>query len=181
MIDNRKEGLKGRKAQNEMVGFVLIVVIITIVAVIFLTISLGREPSGSVSDIEINSFLSSSSRYTSDCVISEPLYADVRDLLDDCYDGKICSDGRDSCIVLTGIYGDMLNNVFPVGDDRPVKYRNMVVYFQLDSNEPTSKQDPLINIKEGNKSLCSERRAGDYKRQKSSGGDIVVELEVCGS
>ena len=59
--------IDNKKGQQEMVGFIVIVLIIVIAGVIFLGIYLRGDKKINTLDAEISNFLIASSRYTSDC------------------------------------------------------------------------------------------------------------------
>jgi hypothetical protein len=79
-----------KKGQQEMVGFVIIVVLVVIGLFVFLIFSL-RPGELSQSDIA-NNVLSSIMKTTSDCaLVYEPNYDDMRDLFRSCHEGRECA------------------------------------------------------------------------------------------
>lgn len=78
-----------KKGQQEIAGFVLIVVMVVIALVIFLVISVKRE-NKTTNSKNIDNLLGSLMEYTTECVVKEPFYASIRDLIGDCYEGKRC-------------------------------------------------------------------------------------------
>lgn len=90
------------RGQEEMVGFILIVIIVAVIMVIFLGISLNKPKTetGKKSE-EIRSFLNAMSIYTTDCAINyDPNYANVKDLVQYCSRNEDCLNGENSCDVL---------------------------------------------------------------------------------
>ena len=86
-----KEKIENKKSQQEIIGFVLIIVIVSIIGVIFLSLSIGREqPSGQTS-IEISNLLEASMYYTTDCVVGFiPQYKSGQELVKSCWDNDKC-------------------------------------------------------------------------------------------
>lgn len=84
--------MKHKKAQQEMIGFILIVVLVVVGMMIFLVISLknqGGEDSGS---LEASNLLDALLRYTTDCaIVFEPQYDTFEDLFKSAYHGDTCS------------------------------------------------------------------------------------------
>lgn len=90
--------IKGRKAQHEMVGFILIVVIVVVVALIFLALSLRQKSSGIETESkQVQNLLDSMMAYTTGCAIYEPQYESIRDLIKSCYYMETCTDGTGTC------------------------------------------------------------------------------------
>ena len=172
--------LDKKKAQQEIIGFVIIIVIVAVVGVIFLGISLrrGMRDDSSVQDAEIANFLSTSAKYTTDCVLKEGFYAELEDITDACYNSKICTDNREACDILASTYEDMTRIVWPAGEDRPIKYTKLLVYYQESADEPGARSYIIDAIEHGNQELCSSRRSGKHQQYKHP-GNIVVELEIC--
>lgn len=88
------------KAQEEMIGFAIIVVIVMVILLIFLSIYLMKTSDKNTINSEVDSFVNVLLQYTSDCSnIRGPLL--VKDLVYECYNGnKNCLDERKSCEVL---------------------------------------------------------------------------------
>jgi len=74
--------MKHKKAQNEIVGFVLIIVIVSVIGVIFLSLMIGRGEPIRQDSVQISNLLASSMYYTSDCAVNYiPNYKDGQDLI----------------------------------------------------------------------------------------------------
>lgn len=122
----KKKFLK-KRGQEEMIGFVLIVVLVAIIALVFLAISV-RRPSGVVESKEIENFLYSSLRYTTSCQPNDYQFYDFKDLIGACSKNKACEDGKDSCDVLEEISLKLIENSFPVEKGSKYKYYNFKIY-----------------------------------------------------
>lgn len=167
------------KAQQEILGFVIIVLLVVIVGVIFLGINLRKPAEINTDDLEISNFLSSSAKYTTDCIIDEPLYADLKDIIEACYSNKICKDERNACDVVNITFINILSSPNPLqaGNDRPVKYNKIDIYYQADLEDMNTRNN-IMEIELGNENLCSVKKAGQYIQYKYP-GNLIVELESC--
>jgi len=100
-----------RKGQEEIVGFVLIVVIVSIMFLIFLGISL-RNPTGIEKESrDVYQFLESLIEYTSECALRfEPAFSSVGKLIRECYErpSAECTSGEGVCDVLDENLRDIL-------------------------------------------------------------------------
>ena len=172
--------MKSKRGQHEILGFVIIVVIVAVIGVIFLGLSL-RKPAGiQQDDAEISNFLSASMGITSDCVLREPLFAEMEDLIGACRGGKSCGDGRSACDVLNSSYEELLAGVWPAAPERPIKYTKLEIFYQLDITDPTTREAAILEIKQGSEELCIERRAGQQLKAVSP-GNIITRMEICRS
>lgn len=81
---------KINRGQQEMVGFILIIVMVVIGLMVFLVITL-KKPQAEVESAQAENILSSVLRTTSDCVVNEPDRESIRDLFRRCYDGRDCT------------------------------------------------------------------------------------------
>lgn len=159
-----------RKGQEEMVGFVLIVVIVAIVLVVLLGIFL-RSPKQASESIEVKQFLGSMIEYTTECAIGyEPAYANLGELMGDCYDRKMCVNGRNACDVLNKTVNEVIGASFGIASEA---YYNG---FELNAvfNGTTSQRE-IIALSKGN---CTSYKGADYFLSHK-GGTIDVLLKLC--
>ena len=113
--------IKNKRAQEEMIGFVLIIIMVAIIILVFLTVSL-RKSSNSTESYEVESFLQSLSQYTTDCAINYyPNYLDLKDLIKECSNNEICLDLKNTCDVLNQTLEDLLDSSWQIGEDWPNK------------------------------------------------------------
>jgi len=87
-----------KTAQQEMVGFVLIVVLVVVALMIFLLIRLNKVPV-ELNSLEVDNFLEAIMSYTTKCAPNfEPQYDTFEELFKDCHRGRICKNlYLDSC------------------------------------------------------------------------------------
>ena len=92
-----------KRGQQEMVGFVLIVVLVVVGLMVFLTISVRNRDSSEIESVSTSNLLSSVMKYTTKCAITfEPKYDSFEDLFKSCYQNKRCSNLGDkpACLYL---------------------------------------------------------------------------------
>jgi len=90
-----------KKAQEEMFGFALIVVLVMVVGLVFLSIGLRNTKSEvkAVQDIKVDNFLDALLQYTTNYTL-DSLPEDVKSLIQDCEIGKSLDGGISSCDAL---------------------------------------------------------------------------------
>jgi hypothetical protein len=174
---------KNSKAQSEIVGFMIIILIVVIVGVVFLGIYLRKAKPIVKEDAEIANFLISSMRYTSDCYKDyEPNYRKLGELASDCYgSAKIsCPGSKSACSALDETYSWMLSKLWNPGVNRPVKYAGLYFYYEqtLEQEDEEPAKNKFYSIIQGNKTGCSVLKASSSAISMDS-GNIVVELEIC--
>lgn len=129
-----------KKAQEEMVGFALIMIIVAVILLVLLSISLRKPQQEEVESYEVDSFIQAFLQYTSGCR-DDFEYLDVQELIIDCNDGRVCVDGRDTCEVLGSTMEGIVEESWNVGTDRPV------VGYEL---KILSESGEILSISEGN-------------------------------
>ena len=111
-----------KKAQEEMVGFALILIILAVVLVIFLSFSQNKSERDPIESFKATSFVQSILDYTTDCgIYYESDYASVRELLRECSKDKDCYDERPACEVLNQTIFEILDVSWKVGLEYPEK------------------------------------------------------------
>ena len=110
--------IRNSRAQEEIVGYAIIVIIVSIIILFFLVFSLSDK--NQVESYEAESFLQSMLQHTSSCQIGSK-WLDVQDLIVACNDGKTCSSEEDACGVLNETVKDLVEESWSVGPDFPAK------------------------------------------------------------
>ena len=113
--------LKGiKKAQEEMIGFALIVILVSVILLIFFGFSLTNKGKSNVESYEVESFIQSFLQYTSTCKDNlEPL--SVQNLIIYCNNQRNCVNGENSCKVLNNTLEGIVKESWPFGENRPIK------------------------------------------------------------
>ena len=150
--------LRKRNSQEEMVGFVLIIVLVSVIVLIFLAISLRK--TGEVrQDKEIENFLHSSLLYTTPCYKSPEIVNNLKDLIESCYNKRICMDNRESCKVLNETLTEVIKKSWNIGQDSLEKAYTLEIY------EEQNRENPVLSLSEGKKTNTKK------------GADILIYVE----
>ena len=165
---------RSRKGQEEIVGFVLIVVIIAVALVIFLGIKLRNpEPVQKESEI-LYQFIESAMEQTTDCVLRENgKNLAMGELIKECDSlGNSCLNGQTSCDVARSTMDDMLKAAWKVGPDYPTKgYELNATY-----NQNNSESEEIFSLMMGN---CTNSYIGNSYFLPQFPGNIVIEVKLC--
>jgi len=164
-----------KKGQEEMVGFVLIVVIVAVIFLVFLGIALrqaGNTPARE--SVDITQFLESTMRYTTGCAINYvPAYATIGDLIKKCYENgeSSCVSGENVCSDLKDELNGLIGASWNIGSESANKgYEFKVVY---DNN--VTKQD-IVLISGGN---CSADFTSSESILPEYPGTIISSFKLC--
>ena len=149
-----------KKAQEEMVGFAIIIVIVAVIILVFLGVALNRpQTTTGVESYEVQSFISASLEHTTDCSTDFELsYDSVGDLITECDFEQTCHDGRMACGVLDSTLKDILESSWKTGEDRPVKGYVLNI---------TSDDDSILSVSEGNITSNYKGNVQDLSRRGS--------------
>ena len=109
-----------KKAQEEMVGFALIIIIVAVILLIFLGFALRGQEKETVESYEVESFIQSFLHYTSDCRDNLE-FLSVQKLISGCSNNVRCLDGRSTCEVLEPILKGIVEESWSTGADKPIK------------------------------------------------------------
>jgi len=131
---------KFRKGQEEMVGFVMIIVLVSVIALVFLVISI-RKPTEMRTSKEVESFLHSALLFTSSCQSSSERVYDFKDLIEACLKNERCLDEENSCDVLNNTASELIETSFSVGENARYKAYNFKIY---------EENETLISLRKGN-------------------------------
>jgi hypothetical protein len=160
--------IKNKLGQQEIVGFVLIVVVVMIALMIFLIMSVRNSAESDGESLEISNMISAMMRGTTECaVIYEPDYDSYEDLFKSCYKGSSCSNlERGACDYLNESFGEMLDELMRSEGDVN-GYR--VDFYVKDGYG-------LMDWGGGN---CSSFNEGALRTFISRSSSLVVRMRVC--
>lgn len=134
--------LYNKKAQEEMVGFGIIIVIVAIILLVFLSISLKNPSKSSVESYEVEGYIQSFLQYTTTCEKDYAgNYIDVTNLIFKCEDNLNCYEGSNSCNVLYSTLEGISDENWKYGEEYPVKGYLLNIY---------SGNNSIIHIEKGN-------------------------------
>ncbi len=168
--------MEQKKAQNEIIGFVVIIIIVSVIGLIFLSLSIGRGEGVKKTSVEISDFLQSAMYYTTDCAGGYvPNYKDLQDLIKACYRNEKCLDDEMACKVLEKDFSAVIHESFQVSNvGRNKAYKLIIYYRDLDIDE----DEEILLISEGDFVNCSSE-TGASQAIFMDNGNINVELEFC--
>jgi hypothetical protein len=171
---------KKKKAQNEIVGFVLIIIIVSVIGVIFLSFMIGRGEPITQESVQISNLLSASMYYTTDCAINYiPNYENGQDLIKSCWNNKICLDDRMACDVLNSTMKKIIGESLDVNSEVANKAYNLIIYYKDIVGELPP--DVILESKGGLYGNCSSEIGGSHSISVGgiTPGLINIELKVC--
>jgi len=133
-----------KKAQEEMVGFILIVVLVSIIAVVFLFIVL-RKPVEVRQSSEVSDFLYSSLIYTTDCKPSQEQVYEFKDIVKACLNKEKCISGEDTCDILNKTASEMIEAGFGITPEAKYKAYDFKIFTGNETGNQT-----LLYLQKGN-------------------------------
>ncbi len=174
-----------KKAQHEIVGFVLIVLLVSVVGVIFLAITLGNPEPERQNSVEVSNLLEASMYHTTTCAVNYiPQYRDVQDLVKECYkdqsgNRRECLDGSSVCDKLEEDLKAIISGSLDVGEGNVNRGYNVDIYFASDDEEVSN--DLILQFNDGSFLNCTAIVGGGHPIPVSSFGfgRIETELKVC--
>jgi hypothetical protein len=112
--------MMNKKAQDEMVGFAVIVIIIGVILLVAIGFLVNTRNESVVQDYEVESFIESSLQYTTECQDSLG-YLSIQELIISCKNSEICLNGNSSCDTLNNTLGEITKEGWNVGEQSPIK------------------------------------------------------------
>ena len=168
--------VKSKRSQNEIVGFVMIVVIVVLIGLFLLAFYLRQEPARTESK-NVQNFLIASLFYTTSCRVDiEPL--DIKELAKRCYEKKPCGE-KDSCQLLNETLSEILEQTWRINSNRPVNAYNLSIYYREregEGEEERVKTEEIMVLKQGN---CTGAIVGAKEFFRHGMGDIHLDLALC--
>jgi len=136
-----KMNKKNKHAQEEIVGFIIIIAVVSIILLFFLGFYLKGEKKESVESYESNSFIQAFLQYTTEC--RDYLeYLSIKDLIFECDNGASCLDGQEACEVLDSTLERLIRESWLIGENRPVKGYKL--------NITADNQKEIVSFTQGN-------------------------------
>lgn len=134
---------KNKKAQEEMVGFVLIMLVVGVIFLVFLGIYLRKDSQTTITESkDISNFIAAVSRYTTDCGLSDDPDFDhysLVELITRCYedgpDSTCSNNGKKKCDVLKETLNGSIESNWNFHEDSPTKGYFFQVFRETDTGE----------------------------------------------
>ena len=159
-----------KQAQQEIVGFVLIVVLVIVGLMIFLIVSL-RDGGEIPESIEAENLLNSIMSATTNCAIpGEPYYYDFEELFKGCYENERCSNlDRMAC--------DYLNESLREVVDSLLLSEARISAYQIDFlSKDELEENGILRIFRGN---CTGTAVSAQRNLVSGGDSLIVRIKIC--
>lgn len=164
---------KDKKAQHEIVGFVLIVVIVVVIG-LFLLVFYLRQPATKHKSLDAQNFLRASMAYTTECSESiEPL--SLEDLIKSCDNNDVCLNGELACDVLNNTLSELTHESWLVSADRSENAYFIDIYYEERKEEEIIGKE-ILSLEEGN---CTGAKIGAEHLIHNYPGNIIINMEIC--
>jgi len=171
---------KVKKAQQEIVGLVVIVLIVSVMGLVFLSFMIGRGEVIKDSSVGLENLLDAEMMKSSNCAINfVPEYDNIEELAKSCYENRVCLNSNNSCEVLEKLLREDIGkglemNVGSVnkGFELSVRYRDV---------ELEDLGDEIISlISEGVMDECSSKIGASRLIDVGFGSGVIeFNLRVC--
>ncbi len=132
--------LKNKKAQEEMVGFGLIIIIVSIILLVFISFALTRPSKTQAESYEVESFLQAVLQYTSECE-SYLGNLSVEKLIYSCKKNEFCLNEKPACEVLRNTLYEIIDNSWKIENTMFSAYELKIF----------SENEELMSFSKGNK------------------------------
>ena len=157
---------QNKLGQEEMIGFALIIILVSVILLVFLAFSLSKPKTEATESYEVNSFLQSTLQYTTACQTSRGLNS-IQDLVFECGLKEKCSNDEDTCKILNETLTDILKESWPTGEDRPNKGYELII---------NAGEEIILNIQEGN---ITKNCKGSSQILAKSRKEFSINFEAC--
>ena len=159
------------RGQQEIVGFVLIVVLVVIGLMVFLVIAL-RGGGEDLESVRVSNMLDVIMKSSTDCaIVYEPDYDDFEDLFKSCFKKKRCSNlGVDACKYLNESLSDVVESL--------IASEATINGWGIDFIESDDGGEVGIwrMIRWNN---CSGKVSGAQRVIVSGGGNLIIRMKIC--
>jgi len=166
-----------KKGQEEIVGFVLIIVIMAVVLLVFLGITIRSNDTNVKESKDIYQFLESISEFTSDCQIRSTEYGALGDLFEKCLNQEDCINELDSCEVLNITLSGLINSGWNIGPESNIKgYRFESFYEGVEEDSSGVGYEKIMSLEDGE---CNSGMRGASYLIPAFPGKIVNLFKLC--
>ena len=157
--------MSNKRGQEEMIGFVLIVILVAIILLVFVGFSLRTEQREDVESYEVESFIQAMLQQTSDCKDNQE-YLSVDKLIFGCADSENCLDGREECLVLADNLRGIVQESWRT-ENRPIAGYELKIL--------NGKENLIPEIKDGNQTNNYKSSLSEFDR---GGNQIQISFRV---
>lgn len=164
--------INNNKAQEEMVGFVMIMIVVAVIMLVFLAIWLRQDNTDTkTSSVEVSQFLDAFLEYTTDCARYDTSYLSVDELITLCRDERPCpagiDEGKNTCDILHDTAKEIIESSWTFSNTS----REKSYYFNItQENSGTFRELTSLGA------YCTGTTRGDSKPRSSN---IEIVLDIC--
>ena len=155
-----------KKAQEEMVGFAIIIILVMVILLIFLALSMTKSRKQSVESYEARDFIQASLQVSTSCQDYFENNISVKKLIFKCINKQKCENNLDSCYILNKTMKEILENSFSVSKESPIKAYELNI---------TSQEKEILSLKKGN--ITKEYKSSVQEFQKS-GNNVKIKFSL---
>jgi len=156
---------KIKKGQEEIVGFALIIIIVSIILLVFISFSLRSSKNMEIQSYEVESFIQAFLQHTSDCEDALE-FLPVQKLIFSCDNNEVCLDGKSACEVMNLTLTEICENSWNVGVDTPIKGYELRI---------SSDETEIFLLEEGN---MTQNYKGGSQPFAKRGKDYEISFQV---
>lgn len=168
--------MRNKRGQEEIVGFVMIMIIVAIVMLVFLGILIRSDTPTLKESSDIYQFLESTMEYTTECEVRfVEDYSSLGELFEECYSGTGCLSGGNACDVLNVTISEIFDSSWNVDPEGLVKGYIFTSFYSANLTRSSS-EDEIISL---NKGVCEGSRRGATYTAPAFPGRIVSSLTLC--
>lgn len=176
----RKRSFLDRKAQEEMTGFAMIIIIVSIIGLVLLAFMIRKPSTSQYNSFEVQQFLDTAMKIRSACTLAfdtAPLR--IADLIQQCYSNSAesCQSGQKVCKSLQDTMKEITNSGWQINPQAPYTGYKMEIFLEYPSNSSKA-PTKIMNISEG---LCKNNFYGGQAilPEKSGDSNFVTKLVLC--
>lgn len=165
-----------RKAQEEMVGLVIVMIVVSVIFLVFLTIFLRQNSSERRTEsVEVSQFLDSIFEQTTSCTLNGYSYLNIRELIEECNKGgSNCQSGAPACELLKNEMKKTIESGWTFGSESETTNYELKIIYETD----TGSQTPILNLR-GSSAVCGLVKRGADKPISAQNGVIISTLNLC--
>jgi len=169
---------QNNKAQEEMVGFAVLIIIVAVVGVLFLSFMLGRHSSTEISSLSVQQFSEALVHATSECNLGAwPKLSSFSDVIDACYNAPsaLCDNGISACQYLNSSIIEITNTAWPISPDSPFVEASFSLLFK-DRISKEEKEFSSLQFKNcSGSSMGGESIIPDSRKK----GNFILRISIC--
>ena len=160
-----------KKGQEEMVGFVVIVILVTVIGIVFIAIYARQTPTPYASR-DASNFIHSALLQATICEEVVEHTDNLKELIDACYLKKQCLNGKPACEVLTSTLKELFESGFNI--DPEGKFKGYEIRITSGS---TSELLVMPQLKEGlTTSTIAESKVQFPSKSNAENLNVVVRV-----